>query len=241
MLKLVDVHNWIVLLPPPLRAEVNARMRQRHYGDGEAIWRIGDPAVEMFQIRTGKVRFSSESVSGVEFMAVILQPGDCFGEGSLIDGLPRLDNAYATGEADLLVLKKQDFMHFYRTRIDLVHALNVTLIYRLRMAYAGARDASALTVRQRLAKLIARLGYSFGVCDAGGAASVTDVSHEELARMLGVTRQAVSRTLKELAAEGAIRLRYRRIDIPDLEALAKPYYAVVGDDTVAPDYRPRES
>lgn len=239
MLKLVDVHNWVVLLPPPLQAEVRARMRQRHYRDGEAVWRIGEPALEMFQIRTGKVRVSSESVSGVEFVAAVLQPGDCMGEGSLIDGLPRINNAYAAGEADLLVMKKQDFLHFYRTRIDLVHALNVILIYRLRMAYAGAQDASALPLRQRLAKLLARLGYSFGQCDSSGAASVRDVSHEDLAQMLGVTRQAVSRALKELESEGMIRLGYRRVDIPDLAVLAKPYYSLVGEDTVAPDYRPR--
>jgi CRP-like cAMP-binding protein len=241
MLRLVQVHDWIAPLPAAVRAEVQARMRPRRYREGDAIWRIREPATEAYQIRHGKVRLGSESVGGREIVAAMLQPGDCFGETSLIDGLPRRNNAYAVGETSLLVLKKQDFTHLYRTHVEVVHALNVKLCYTLRMALTGIEDASVLTLKQRLARLLARLGYSFGRSDDRGTAIVKDLSHEDLGRMLGVTRQVVSRALKELENEGAIQLRYRQIEIVDLEEFARKYDALVGSETLAPNYRPERA
>jgi len=67
------------------------------------------------------------------------------------------------------------------------------------------------------------------------------LSHEDLGRMLGVTRQVVSRALKELENEGAIQLRYRQIEIVDLEEFARKYDALVGSETLAPNYRPERA
>ena len=238
MLRLVQVHNWIAPLPAALRAEIQARMRLRRYLEGDAIWRVTEPSTEAYQIRDGKVRISSESVGGREFVAAMLEPGDCFGETSLIDQMPRRNNAYAIGETTLLVLKKQDFARFYGTHVEVVHALNLKLCHLLRMAYTGAEDASMLTLKQRLARLLTRLGYSFGRGDDNGTATVKDVSHEDLGRMLGVSRQVVSRALKELENEGAIQLLYRRIEILDLKEFVKTYDALVDSESVAPNYRP---
>jgi CRP/FNR family cyclic AMP-dependent transcriptional regulator len=236
MRKLTGVHSWIDLLADPLRELVLSRMRPRRVADQAAIYLVGEPSTELYVISKGRVRIGTESFAGTELMVAVFQPGDCFGEVGLIDGLPRFNSTYALGDTDLLVMRKADFSELYATHREVARALNLNLCYRLRVAYGLSEDASLLTLRQRLARLLTRLGFTGGQRDDKGGAILSDVSHEDLARMLGATRQAVSRALKELECEGDIQLSYRRILVRDLDRLADRYDTLVGDESVVPDY-----
>jgi CRP-like cAMP-binding protein len=234
--KLTGVHSWIGLLADPIRDVVLARMRPRRFADQAPIWMVGDPSIELYLISKGRVRIGTESFAGTELMVAIFRAGDCFGEVGLIDGLPRFNSTYAMGDTELLVLKKADFTELYTTHAEIARALNLNLCYRLRVAYGLSQDASMLTLRQRLARLLTRLVATGGQGDEKGGAVVSDVSHEELARMLGATRQAVSRALKELECAGEIVLSYRRILVRDIDRFADRYDSLVGGEWVVPDY-----
>jgi CRP-like cAMP-binding protein len=234
--KVTGVHSWIGLLAEPIRDAVLARMRPRRFADRAPIWMVGDPSIELYLISKGRVRIGTESFAGTEFMVAVFRPGDCFGEVGLIDGLPRFNSTYAMGDTELLVLRKADFSELYAAHPEIAQALNLNLCYRLRVAYGLSQDASMLTLRQRLARLLTRLVATGGQSDEKGGAVVSDVSHEDLAHMLGATRQAVSRALKELECADEIVLSYRRILVRDLDRFADRYDSLVGGEWVVPDY-----
>lgn len=236
MKKVTGVHSWIDLLSDSLREAVLARMRPRRYADGAAIYLVKDPSNELYLIRSGRVRIGTESYVGAELIIAVFHPGDCFGETGMIDGMPRFNSTYATGATELLVLRKQDFDELTAEYPEIWHALSLNLCYRIRVAYGLAEDAAVLTLQQRLARLLARLAYTSGQKDEAGRTAVQDVSHEELARMLGATRQGVSRALKELEDDGDIQLSYRRILVRDLESFTAAYDSLVGGEGVVPDY-----
>lgn len=236
MLKLTGLHSWIGLLSPAVRERVLARMRPRRFPDGGVVFLVGDLPREAFLIREGRVRICNHTQTGAEIVLVTFQAGDCFGENSLFDGLPRFNNAYAVGETELLVLSKADFEDLYNTETEIARALILMLCYRLRIVSGLSEDASVLTLKQRLARLLVRLAYSFGDVGSSRSTIVPGVSHEDLSCMLGATRQGVSRALKELEDAGAVRLSYRRILINDLEQFAREHNSLIGGEAVVPDY-----
>ncbi len=236
MLKLTGLHSWIGLLSPAVREKVLARMRPRRLSGGAAVFLLGEPPRESFLIRKGRVRICNHTQTGTEITLVTFQPGDCFGENSLFDGLPRFNDAYSVGETELLVLQKADFEDLFNAEKEIARALTLMLCYRLRITSGLSEDASALTLKQRLARLLVRLAYSFGIAQGSTSIIVPDNSHEDLSGMLGATRQGVSKALKELEDAGDVRLSYRRILINDLERFARKHNSVIGGETIVPDY-----
>ena len=235
MRRIAGFHSWLRDLPEQVRNAVLGRMRPREYGSGAAVWHLGDAASECDRIESGRVRFSNVSYTGKEVQIVEFHAGDCLGEMSLIDGLPRFNNAYASEPTRLTVLSKQDFDELYARHPEISRQLNVFFCRRLRIAYASAEDASALTLRDRVTRLIARLGSSAERVSA--ETILSKLSHESLARMLGASRQSVNRELKELEREGLIRISYGRIAIPDLTRLVRHCDQLIGAESIVPDYR----
>ncbi len=236
MRKVPGVHSWIELLANPLREVVLARMRPRRYADGAAIHLVKEPSNDMYLIRSGRVRMSTESYAGAEVSFAVLHPGDSFGGIGVVDGMPHFISTYAVGVTELLVLHKPDFDELTAAYPEIWRALCLNLCYRFRVTYGLAVDAAVLTLQQRLARLLARLAYTNGQKDDAGSTVVPDISHEEIARMLGATRQGVSRALKSLEDEGSIQLSYRRIRIHDLEGFSAAYDSLAGGESVVPDY-----
>lgn len=225
--------NWIEGLPSQLRETIEQRMQPRHVADGESVYAAGDPGHECYLIQSGRVRMTNYAYSGKEVQTLELREGDCFGEISLIDGLPRANNAHASGVTELRVLTKPDFDSLYAEHPEIAAQLNRFLCHRLRTISANAEDASVLVLRERLPRLIARLAESHGVADGSGGVAIERISHANLAHMLGVTRQSISLELKELERAGLIQLRYRRILVRDLSAFARRFESLVGADAGA--------
>jgi CRP-like cAMP-binding protein len=237
MLKLPGLNCWISLLSPPVHDAVTARMTSREYRDGQTVYSVGEPAHELYVVRRGQVRLSNHTDDGTELLLGILQAGDCLGEHGVIDGLPRFSNAYTSGATELMVLPKPDFDELYHEHAEIARALNLILCYRFRLVFAATGDASGLQLPQRLARLLVRLGYLLGQPATNGSTLLPNICHEDLARMLGATRQSVSRALKGLEDGGRIRLSYRRIHIHNLDRLAEECKTHLSGDFVVPNQR----
>ena len=224
--------SWLDALPSPVRETVEGELRPLAVADGNAVYSIGDSGRECYFIDRGRVRILDYSTGGKELQLMNLRAGASFGETSLIDGLPRSDNAYAVGQTDLLILERGAFERLSARHREIAEGLNLHLSYRLRLASAAVRDASILTLRDRLPRLLTRLAYSHGRREASGAILVQDVSHSDLANMLGVTRQTVSRELKQLERTGLIAIRYRQIVVFDPATLASRFESLIGEDSL---------
>ncbi len=237
MRKVLSLHNWINTLPCDVRTAILQRMRPRDYDDGAAVYSLGDAGHELYLIESGKVSICNYSEAGREVQLAELRDGDCFGEMSLIDGLPRANNAYSVGASRLQVLREQDFRLLYREYPQIALELNQLLCRRVRMSYILVQDASVLTLKDRLARLLSRLGFSVGVADEQGVTVVEGIPHEHLARMLGTTRQSVSRELKVLENAGLLHCSYGRILILDIATLVSNCDSLIGGESIVPDYQ----
>jgi CRP-like cAMP-binding protein len=224
--------SWLDVLPASVRGAVDRQLRPLSVADGDAVYSIGDPGRECYFIERGRVRILDYSTGGKELQLMNLRAGASFGETSLIDGLPRSDNAYAVGETALLVLERGPFERLSARHREIAEGLNLHLSYRLRLASAAARDASILTLRDRLPRLLTRLAYSHGRREKSGAILIEDVSHSDVANMLGVTRQTVSRELKKLERTGLVAIRYRQIVVFDPSTLAGRFESLIGEESL---------
>lgn len=230
MLKIPDLHSWINYLPGDVRQAVLARMQPRRYTDGEAVYCVGEPGDACYFIEAGKVRICNYTADGKEFQMVELVSEECCGEIAMIDDLPRFNSAYAVGDTLLRVLPKPAFRRLYEEHGAIARALNVFFAHRFRSLYMSAADANMLTLKQRLIRTIAMLGYNGRVED--GRRVIDEVSHQALALTLGATRQGVSRELKALEKEGLIELRYGKIVVVDIDELLRRCEHLVSGDLV---------
>ena len=237
MQRITALHSWIGNLPADIREAVVQRMRSRHYSDGEAVYTLGEVGHELYMVESGKIRFCNYTLKGKEIQIAEIRAGDCFGELSLIDGLYRANCAYAQGPTDLLVLQKHDFETLCGEYPDVSVQIIKLLSHRLRVAYTMIEDASVLPMKDRLARLLARLGYSSGISDELGVTVLEGFTHENLARMLGSTREGISRELKQLEEAALIQRRYGKILIPDITTLIDSCDGLVGGEPIVPGYK----
>ncbi len=236
MRKVAGLHRWIDALPPGEREAVVGRMKSRRYEAGQSVYLMGEQGHELFRILSGKVRFCTYAESGREVEVGALRPGDCFGELSLIGGLYRTHCTFAVGETELSVLHKRDFDELYEQFPCISRELNKLLVHRLHMAYTVIEDASLLSMRDRLSRLLARLAYSIASGDGKSSATIDGITHEQMARMIGATRQAVTRELKVLEKAQLIEISYGKIEVHDVGELVRRSDQLAGSEPIVPDY-----
>lgn len=208
---------------------------ERTVGKDAILYCKDDPSLELYRLLEGGVKLCHYAIDGRENVVGAFRPGDCFGEVGLIDGLPRGSHAVATESSRVLVLSKRNFDLLYAKYPEFSRQLNLMLCRRLRLTMTLNEDAFGLKIRERLARVIHRLAYSHGTRDARGETSIP-VSHEDLSKMLGASRQSISTELKSLEREGSIELRYGKIHIRDLNALSDKYEKAVGMEQVTSLY-----
>lgn len=224
------------MLSPEVRDSVRKCMKLRHFEDGAAVYMMGEEGHELFQVESGKVRVCNYALNGREIQIGEVRKGDCIGELSLLDGLYRAHCAFSVGPSDLLALQKKDFERLYQENPEVPQKINELLARRLRVTYTIIEDASVLTMRDRLARTLSRLAYSIGEDGEGNCIVIRGITHEQIGRMLGSTRQAITREIKQLENEGLVRCSYGKIFIDDISSLVKRSDNMVGGDSIVPDY-----
>lgn len=236
MLRQPGLHSWIRHLSDPVRDAVLGYMRPRAMAAGDTVYALGDSPDYCYLIKRGRVRICNFSQSGKEIIMGELRAGDCLGEISFIDGLPRFDMAVAAEAGELLVLARSDFDRLYAEYDEIARSLNKQLAYRVRLLYLQLDEANALSLGQRLARQLSRIAFASGIEQESGEVLVQPLSHEGLASMLGATRQAVSQEMKRLERAGVLRISYGRVYIMDMPALLGPVESLIGGEAVVPTY-----
>ncbi|NIB38619.1 Crp/Fnr family transcriptional regulator [Pseudomaricurvus alkylphenolicus] len=235
------MHNWISELPEEIGREVIARCSSRRLSDGECLYRLGDAAEECYQVIAGRLKVCTYNHAGQEMVQVYLMAGDCIGDWPLLIDEERMNFVYACGDAEVNVLKKFHFQQLYEKYQEIPKALNRVMARRLRHTFMLAEDACLLPLRQRLARVILRMGHSIGKTDAEGGAIIEDISHDELSKLVGATRQSVGRELKKLEQEGDIEIKYGKLIIKDIAAFGKEYDFLLSLEPVVPEYHSDKS
>ena len=220
----INAGRWFSSLSPSLKHDILRCAYVKRHKDGELIAARGEPPEEWIACAKGAVRVSSTSISGKQITLTYVEPGIWFGDVSIFDGDRRTHDAYAHGESTILCVAKADFKKILATHVELYEALLRLHARRIRQLYGLVEDLNTLPLRARLAKQLLHLVRSYGVPSLSDGSEVRIGLHlapEELAQLLGASRQRVNQELKSMEREDAIRIEPGGLVIRDRLALMR--------------------
>lgn len=214
--KAFEGHSLFGKLPPQDLDALLLRARVERYPAGREIFAKGSPGRSMMAILSGAVRISAPSPAGPDIVLALLHAGEVFGEIALLDGADRTADAHAITDCDLLVLDHRDFVPFLERRADLCILLLKLLCQRLRQTDQQVEEAMFGRLDGRIAKALLRLANGEPPGDSGISLRITQ---QELAGMVGASRESVNKQLHVWQSAGRVRLGKRLIVIPDVDAI----------------------
>lgn len=194
------------------------RTQMRAYARGKIIAQPDDPSETIYLIKEGRVKLCRYSATGREQILALLEPGDIFGERSLV-GASAAMHCEAFEDTLICVLHREDFEDLMRMKPDLALRVMKVLAERLRRVEETVEDLAFRDVPGRLAAVLVRLAETYGEPHDGGRRLALRLTHQDLASMIGATRETVTTVLNRFRDEGLLTTEGRHIIIADLERL----------------------
>jgi len=173
---------------------------ERRFPKNKTIVEEGLPGDYMYVIREGRVKVTKLSGDGREKILEMLEEGSFFGEMSLLDSAPRSASVKALTDVRILALSRNDFLAVLRRSPDLALAVITELTQRLRQQDEQASSLSFQRVKERTQGLLVRLAREES--DVPGRMSTPSLTHQQIADMIGTSRETVTRAIKGLKEEG---------------------------------------
>jgi CRP/FNR family transcriptional regulator len=188
---------------------------------GQVLFNEGDPGDKLYIIQSGKIKLTKAAPDGRENLLSVHGPGEMFGELSLFDPIPRTSGAVAVTVAELAGLAHDDMRRLLASRPDVAMQLLRALAQRLRRVNEVKADLVFTDVPGRVAKALLDLAERFGQAGPAGVQVTHDLTQEELAQLVGASRETVNKALADFASRGWIQLAAKSVLIMDIERLRK--------------------
>jgi CRP/FNR family transcriptional regulator/CRP/FNR family cyclic AMP-dependent transcriptional regulator len=193
---------------------------ERHFGQGEIIFREGDPGRVLYLVKTGQVRIFINGLDGTETSVILLgRPGDIFGELAVIDGLPRSATAVSMEATILYTINRETFRDHMRQNPQLALNFMQELSSKVRHNTRQIDTLTSLPVPQRLARKLMELAQDYGRAESKGVIINTSLTQSQLASLIGATRESTNKALREFRQRDWILMENGRITILDPDAL----------------------
>ena len=202
-------------------AALRASLKETAVSKGDVLFHEGEPGDRMYVILEGKVKLGQTSNDGRESLLGVLGPGEMFGELSLFDPGLRTSTATALTDAVVVGLGHEQLKPWLSGRPEVAAALLQALARRLRRTNEAMADLVFSDVPGRVAKALMDLGEKFGTVTPEGLMVTHDMTQEELAQLVGASRETVNKALADFAHRGWIRLEGKSVLISDSERLAR--------------------
>ncbi|HSA49169.1 Crp/Fnr family transcriptional regulator [Yinghuangia sp. ASG 101] len=202
-------------------AELRASMTEVGLERGDSLFHEGDPGDRLYVVIEGKIKLHRSSNDGRENMLAVLGPSEMFGELSLFDPGPRTATATALTDVRLLGLGHQDLQPWLNGRPKVALSLLRAIARRLRRTNESLADLVFSDVPGRVAKALLDLSRRFGVPAEEGIHVAHDLTQEELAQLVGASRETVNKALADFASRGWLRLEARAVVLLDVERLSR--------------------
>ncbi|MBA2445345.1 MAG: Crp/Fnr family transcriptional regulator [Nocardioidaceae bacterium] len=198
---------------------LSASMVEIRIRRGEVVFREGDEGDQLYVVTEGKVKLGRTSVDGRENLLAILGPGQMFGELSLFDPGPRSATVTAVTDCTMQTLNHAELGSWLAGRPEVARGLLSQLAVRLRKANDVVADLVFSDVPGRVAKALLDLSARFGRTADDGVHVHHDLTQEELAQLVGASRETVNKALADFASRGWLRLEARSVVLMDVERL----------------------
>jgi CRP-like cAMP-binding protein len=220
----INSGRWFSTLSPALRHDILRCAYVKRFKDGDLIAARGEAPEEWIACARGAVRVSSTSLSGKQITLTYVEPGIWFGDVAIFDGDRRTHDAYAHDKTTILCVARADLRKILAQHVELYEALLRLHARRIRQLFGLVEDLNTLPLRSRLAKQLLHLVRSYGVpslSDGGETRIGLQLAQEELAQLLGASRQRVNQELKAMEREEAIRIEQGGLVVRNRDTLMR--------------------
>lgn len=189
----------------------------------EPIYLPGDLSRQVYLLKSGRVKISRITEDGREVTLALLRPGEIFGELEVLEETPRDTMAEALDDVELCIIQREDFLKILRAKPDLSIRLTKLIGFRLRNIESRIEELVFRDVPARLARLLMEMAKEFGKQEGEreGVRIGARLTHQEIANLIGSTRETVSATLGEFKRQGLLHLDGHSIRITHREKLAR--------------------
>jgi CRP-like cAMP-binding protein len=198
-------------LPEETIADLAQRVWHKQAGAGTVIVSHEEAGEALFVIARGKVKVVLYGETGREIILSILKAGDFFGEMALLDRQPRSANVVAVEESDLLCLDREAFQNHLTAHPSTALAVLAEMSRRLRHADEVIGNLALLDVYGRVARTIRDLAQKQGEPVDGGLLIKERPTQQEIAGLIGTSRETVSRALNDFTRRGMLEMQGKQI------------------------------
>ena len=203
--------------------EISKLATVKSYPSDSTVFFQDEPSDSMYLLLVGSVKVADRSAEGREKMLAILGPGEIFGEIAMLDGHPRSATVTTCEASELASISQKDFRRFAAGRPEILWNIIEALCERIRSTNAGMLELFSREVPSRILAVLKDLGEKHGKTQADGSCVISlKFGVQDLAAMVGASREVVSRLLHRYQDNGLIELgQNRQLVIVNPAALAK--------------------
>ncbi len=215
-----SVVDLLSRVPERDRADLLALGTVRFFAKGDFIFNAGEPSHHVFLLLRGRIKIYQSSTVGKEAILWFCFAGELFGMAEAACGGGRVVSAQACDACEVLCIRQEEFNAFLAARPQTALLIVQVLASRLRVLGDVVINLISDDVRTRILKMVLQLGARCGAPSARGLSLDIELTHQEIADMIGTTRQTVTTTLGQLEREGLLAIHRHRIYITDSKLLA---------------------
>jgi CRP/FNR family transcriptional regulator, cyclic AMP receptor protein len=176
---------------------------------------------EMYAVLHGRLKVVRSSAEGKEATIGILEAGEMFGEIAMLDGGLRTASVETLEPCELLVLPRKTVMQYLDRHPQVMHQMIAALCQRLRSVDDFLQDAMFLNLPQRLGKTLRQLAIQHGIKDDEGVTIDLKLTQQELANMVGSSRESVNKQLSVWMEHGWLHMEQGMIRLLEADKLPK--------------------
>ena len=196
-----------------------ALMTRREMVKGDVLFNEGDEGHALYVLVKGKIKMARTARDGRENLLGLLGVGDMVGELSVFDPGPRMSRAHAVEESIVYELPKEILDEWLDDHLEMSRHLMRALAQRIRRISNNMADLVFSDVPGRVAKAILDLGHRFGRMERGHVTVRHGLTQEELAQLVGASRETVNKALADFASRGWIDVHIGSVEVYEPERL----------------------
>ncbi len=185
------------------------------------IFAEGELGDRLYIIQSGKVKIGRKSADGRENLLAVFGPSDMFGELSIFDPGPRTSTATTVTEVKAVSMDRAALREWITKRPEIAEQLLRVIARRLRRTNNMLADLIFTDVPGRVAKALLQLAHDFGTLESGMLRVTHDLTQEEIAQLVGASRETVNKALADFAQRGWLRLEGKSVLILEPARLAR--------------------
>ncbi|MEK6801694.1 MAG: Crp/Fnr family transcriptional regulator [Nitrospirota bacterium] len=208
-------------ISPSEMQEMEKITRMEEVKKRQPLYLPGDPSSNVYLLKRGRVKIANTAPNGKEVTFDILEPGEVFGELDVLEDAPRSTSAETLDDAVICVIPRKDFDQYLAMHPTVMFKLTKLIGLRLKKIQSRVEDLVFRDVPARLAHLLSELGKTEGVADTRGIRLKVRLTHQEMANLIGCSRETVSATMGQFRDDGLIQMVGRTITLVNERGLAE--------------------